>query len=578
MQKEGLCPRICSTVFMHRRHFFKTLALSTPAILWSNGPLRAAGSMQPAPGQSLAADLVIAGGGTGGCAAALSAARHGLRVVLTEETDWIGGQFTSQVVPPDEHRWIETHGATRTYRQLRDGIRDYYRRNYPLSEAAQGEGHLNPGGGSVSRICHEPRVSLAVLYEMLAPHIAAGRVQILLNHRIIAADVDGDRIRSLLAQDLYNGDQRSLEAPWFIDATELGDVLPLAGVEFVTGAEGRDETGELHAAEEPQPENMQAVTWCFPMEYVDGENFVGGAPGDYSFWRNYIPKLTPPWPGKLLSWTYSNPRTLEPSTWEFNPAKDAGGWWVYRRIAYQKNFQEGSYDGSITLVNWPQNDYFLGHFLGSEEERQKHFNGARQLSLSLFHWMQTEAPRPDGGAGWPGLRLRPELTGTADGLAKYPYIREARRIRAEFTVLEQHVGSAARREATGKSGADLKAESFDDTIGIGAYSIDLHPTTGGDNYIDVAALPFQIPLGALIPQRMENLLAAAKNIGTTHITNGCYRLHPVEWNLGEAAGALVAYCRQEKTTPRHARNSDKHLSALQSMLEKQGVELAWPKG
>ncbi|MGG2474547.1 FAD-dependent oxidoreductase, partial [Rhizobium sp. BR5] len=33
-----------------------------------------------------------------------------------------------------------------------------------------------------------------------------------------------------------------------------------------------------------------------------------------------------------------------------------------------------------------------------------------------------------------------------------------------------------------------------------------------------------------------------KNIGTTHITNGCYRLHPVEWNIGEVAGMLAAYC------------------------------------
>ena len=51
-------------------------------------------------------------------------------------------------------------------------------------------------------------------------------------------------------------------------------------------------------------------------------------------------------------------------------------------------------------------------------------------------------------------------------------------------------------------------------------------------------IPFEIPLGALLPERVENLLPACKNIGTTHITNGCYRLHPVEWNIGEAAGAL----------------------------------------
>ena len=42
---------------------------------------------------------------------------------MSEPTDWIGGQLTSQAVPPDEHPWIETHVCTATYRGLRDGIR-----------------------------------------------------------------------------------------------------------------------------------------------------------------------------------------------------------------------------------------------------------------------------------------------------------------------------------------------------------------------------------------------------------------------------------------------------------------------
>ena len=70
------------------------------------------------------ADVLVVGGGTGGCAAAWAAARSGLSVILTEETDWIGGQFTSQGVPPDEHGWIENFGCTRTYRQLRNAIRE----------------------------------------------------------------------------------------------------------------------------------------------------------------------------------------------------------------------------------------------------------------------------------------------------------------------------------------------------------------------------------------------------------------------------------------------------------------------
>src|SRR6185369_8467044 len=67
--------------------------------------------------RELDCDVAVIGGGVGGCAAALAAARNGLRVIMTEETDWVGGQVTSQAVPPDEHAWIESFGATRSYRE-----------------------------------------------------------------------------------------------------------------------------------------------------------------------------------------------------------------------------------------------------------------------------------------------------------------------------------------------------------------------------------------------------------------------------------------------------------------------------
>ncbi|MBL8186966.1 MAG: FAD-dependent oxidoreductase, partial [Acidobacteria bacterium] len=93
----------------------------------------------------------------------------------------------------------------------------------------------------------------------------------------------------------------------------------------------------------------------------------------------------------------------------------------------------------------------------------------------------------------------------------------------------------------------------------------------------VSSLPFQIPLGALIPKRVENLIPACKNIGTTHITNGCYRLHPVEWNIGEAAGALAAQAIERKQSPRSIRNTPKLLAEFQARLQQAGVEIAWPK-
>jgi len=532
--------------------------------------------------QGQRADLVIAGAGLGGCAAAWTALRSGLRVILTEETDWIGGQLTQQGVPPDEHRWIEAFGGTRGYRDLRAQIRDYYRRHYPLTEAARARWNLNPGDGSVSRLCHEPRVALAVLNDRLAPYLSGGRLTLLLRHRVTAADTDGDRVRALRVRSLETGHEHGIEAPWFIDATELGDLLPITGTEFVTGAESRAETGEWHAAAEANPANQQAFTVCMALDYIPGENHTLDRPADYAFWRDYVPRLTPPWPGRLLDLAYTHPPSGEPRTLGFNPEGSTPGapvnLWTYRRIASRANFQPGAYAGDISLINWPQNDYLLGNLVGVDQaEADQHIARGKQLSLSLLYWLQTEAPRPDGGTGWPGLRLRPDILGTEDGLAKYPYVREARRIRALFTVTEEQVGLAQRMDVTGLSETEVAAESFPDSVGVGSYPIDLHPTSTGDNYIDFPALPFQIPLGALLPVRVENLLPAAKNLGTTHVTNGCYRLHPVEWNIGEAAGALVAFAQQRKVRPREVREKGALLAEFQNQLRALGVETHWPK-
>ena len=250
------------------------------------------------------ADCVIIGGGVGGCAAALAAARTGCRAILTEETDWIGGQLTQQAVPPDEHSWIEQFGCSRAYREYRNRIRAYYRTHYPLTGAAARLAELDPGNCSVSRICHEPRVGLAVLEAMLAPHVSSGAVTVLRDHQAISASTDGDRVESVRVRDSRTGLESDLTAAFFIDATELGDLLPLTGAEYVTGAESGKQTGELHAAPEPRPGNMQAITWCFVIDHVDGADHTIEKPAEYDFWRNYVPEMSPPWPGKQLDWAW----------------------------------------------------------------------------------------------------------------------------------------------------------------------------------------------------------------------------------------------------------------------------------
>jgi FAD dependent oxidoreductase len=541
---------------MQRRHFLQQ-ALCLAAI---STHLSAA---------EMDADVAVIGGGVGGCAAALAALRNGMRVLLTEETDWIGGQLTSQAVPPDEHPWIERFGCTKSYRDYRNAVRQYYRDHYPLTQVAWDRAELNPGNGSVSRLAHEPRVSLAVLEAMLAPFVTSGRLTLLLLHRPEGASVSGDRVTGVTVHDLQHNRYRSITAKYFLDATEIGELLPLTKTEFVTGAESQAQTGEPHAASTEQPANNQSRTFCFAVDYLEGQDHTIERPRSYAQWRDYIPQLTPPWTGPLLSWTMCEPKTLKPREVFFDPnppekpRQKGMNLWTYRRILDRANFTEGQYPSDVSLVNWPQNDFWLSDLLTATLlQRHNHLQQAKQLSLSLLYWMQTEAPRPDGKQGWKGLRLRKDVTGTEDGLAKAAYIRESRRIQAEFTILEQYVAKTP--------------ANFADSVGVGCYRIDLHPSATGVNYIDIGCFPFQIPLGALIPKRVENLLPACKNLGTTHITNGCYRLHPVEWNIGEAAGALAAHAIQKNAMPRTIRNDKKLLADFQASLRAQGFELAWP--
>lgn len=531
---------------------------------------------QEPPIGGLRTEILIVGGGVGGCACALAACEADLNVILTEDSDWLGGQFTTQATPPDEHGWIEQFGCTNTYRLFREKVRTYYRNNYPLTEASFNNPILNPGNGWVSPLCAEPKVFLAVLEEMLEKYVSDGKLTVLKNHLPIKAErgtpsrvSNQVSVQSVTLKNLFTNETLEIFANYFIDATELGDLLPMTGTEFVTGSESKTETGEPSSKIDAQPQNSQAFSMCFAMSYHEGEDHTIPKPNNYEFWRDFIPHLTPAWAGKLMSLTGLNPRTLQPVEYNFKPNNEPNkafaGLWTYRRILHKDVFEKGTFDSDITLVNYPQIDFLLGDLVNANyEEREKLIEQAKEQSLSFLFYLQTEM-------GFKGLKIRGDVVGTSDGLAKRPYIRESRRIKAEFTIKEQHVSAKCLPNQT-------YAEYFPDSVGIGFYRIDLHPSVGGDNYIDVESLPFQIPLGALISINTDNLLPVCKNIGTTHITNGCYRLHPIEWNIGESVGNLLAYCLKQNLTPRQVRNDAYLLADFQNFLIEKGIEVEWPAG
>ncbi len=497
-------------------------------------------------------DIVIVGGSLGGASAALAAARLGASVCLLEATSWLGGQYTAQgVSKPDENRYVETVGSTQSYRGFRHAVRAYYRNNYHLSAQGAGQPTFNPGG-DYPGFALEPRVGNAILNEALT---ALPGIDLRLNTQVTAVEVQGDTLVSLTAEDDAGNATRYL-ATLFLDATDLGDMLPLCGqegVDWVLGAESQAETGEPDAPATARPDWIQPITIPFALErrHVGEDNTIP-QPADYD-------QLKAEQEYTILD-GYINSM--------FVPGRDM---WSYRRFIAAANFADSAFPYDLTMINTGSNDYQGGTLpTGDPAEDAAVIARARLASLGYCYWLQTECPHDDNPAntGYPQLRLRADVFGTPDGTAVMPYIRESRRIKALKTIVEQ--------EIIADFNPGPRATLFPDSCGIGFYSMDVHGCARvGMDGVYKSTKPYQIPMSALIPARLTNLLASCKNLGVTHLTNGAYRLHPIEWNIGEAAGTLAAYCVAQNVAARDVAQTPDHLRAYQHALLEAGVPLFW---
>lgn len=505
-------------------------------------------------------DVVIAGGGMGGIACAMRAAESGLKVAITEETDWLGGQMTSQGVSAlDENRFIETSGGTRLYQELRMAIRSHYRQftNDDKAVLAPLEDRLNPGNCWVSRLSFEPSVALDKIADLLHAHVRSGKISIFLRTKVLDARLRGNRVSSLLAVNL-DRDQKFIElrCRFCIDATETGDLLPMLGVPYATGAESRAQTGEAHAPEFANPENVQDYTYPFVLELSTGDNTIAKPP----LYDEYEAA------GKFTFLGYKMFECAKKEG-EDGTTRDLLPFWTYRRLIDKEVFAGSKWQADLSMINWEAHDVRGENIIDqpATDVSQRLAKG-KALSLGFLYWLQTKAPRDDGGYGFPEFKRREDLLGTADGLSKYPYIRESRRVMALYTVKENDIAAA--------TNSGERAKFFCDSVGIGLYPIDIHghqdvPGAGQE------ASPFQIPLSSMVQRTVPNLLPACKNIGTTHVTNGAYRLHPVEWAIGEAAGVVAAFCIRHRTTPEQILKSKRRLRTIQRSLVEMGSPIFW---
>jgi hypothetical protein len=499
-------------------------------------------------------DVLVVGGSLGGVAAALRAGRAGARVILVEESGWLGGQISAQgVCTPDENRWIETTGGTASYLDFRERTREYYRTSYRLSDAGLSQLHLNVGSCWVSRLAVEPKAARDILASMLAD---LSNVEVRLHSRVVEVENRINTIHAVTVQSATGALARIL--PGFVlDATELGDLLPLAGAEHLVGAESRAETGEPDAPEQARQDWIQPFTIPFALELrPDGEDHTIAAPPDYA-------EL------KELQRYHILDGAMRGTFGEL-------GWWTYRRAIAAGNFDDPAFACDVAMINTGSNDFKGGVIPRGEPDLDSEtLAQARRASLGYVYWLQTECPREDDPSrrGYPELKLRADWFDTEDGLAPHPYIRESRRIRAVKTVVEQEIVAADSYGIVHQPGP--RATIFHDSVGIGHYWLDIHDGGTDEPSRFLETKPFQIPLGALIPVRITNLLPACKNLGVTHLANGAYRLHPIEWNVGESAGALAAFCSAEGLAPRAVLDDSRALRRFQRVLLEAGVPLYW---
>lgn len=518
-------------------------------------------------------DVVIVGASFGGVAAALAAAADPkVKVVLLEPTQWVGGQATSQGVT----RWdeaaqtlTETTGSPQSYRYLRHLIRAEY--NGKRSQAGTEQQYFNPGfarvGPPFGNEGHPFAADPGLTRQVLMTQLQDAGVDVKLGVTVTGASVQNSAIQSLSAgSDLYVGKV-------YIDATDVGDLLPLCNIPWVIGAEARSDTGESQAEGSAHPEWIQPITVPIAVQWQPpGEDHRIPQPDNYADIRQRqgFDRIKHGGDGDI--------------TVVYHPGQLSDTLFNYRQFIDPANFNDNR--APRTTLNVGSNDYLAAAIPSNPHSASADdavVAAARAVSIAYVYYLQNDVPRDDGnGTGYPNLMIDTAAFGTADGTAPAAYIRESRRLAKPFVrIVQQDIDAAVY--------PGPRAKNFVDSCGIGWYAADVHEgwyaTNGqqadaftpniGTPWHGIKTAPFQVPLGSLLTEGLSNFVAGCKNIGATHLTSGAYRVHPVEWAIGEAAGVFAAYCTTQNVAPADAWNNAGRVTAYQSRLLARGTPICW---
>src|ERR1700681_1414817 len=177
-------------------------------------------------------DVLVVGGGTAGCAAALAAARNGARVLLAERYGFLGGTATASMVGP----WMTFHSGDD---RIVGGIAQEIVERLVLRGGSPG--HIHDASDYVPTITpFDPEIHKALLFEMMRE----SGVALLLHAWFLDALVEHGRVAG--ARIATVGGIREYRAKCTIDATADAYVAASAGVPTQQGdARGRVQPASL---------------------------------------------------------------------------------------------------------------------------------------------------------------------------------------------------------------------------------------------------------------------------------------------------------------------------------------------
>ena len=574
----------------------------------------ALGAAATARAEALEADLLIVGGTESGWAAAIQAARMGVEsIVLVNDIEWLGGQFSAESVGAiDENRGVDRQVPFPRSGLFADLVGRIEQDNLRLY------GHKKPGNSWTARTEVRPAQAARLFREMIEPYVSSGRIRIIANYYPASAELaeDGKTLEVIRFRSTVPGEpELSVRAGQTIDASDWGDAIQAAGAEFEVGPDPRSRYGEPNAPVDLSaypPTDMNPITYTLVIaETGDGEPIP--RPRHFDDRRYFLTSSATEEDYGRLGWPFPPHRPFNPPWTPLTGKFYQGDRSVYsqRRLVDRYNLRIDHPD-VISLV-WTIQDYPLDVLprhvaqaldalepgasrkniaLMSRAQRKIVFEDAKQHSLGMLYHLQTTVHDrvKDKAHSFRRFELTDEFP-TDDRCPPKPYVRESIRLKAMYTMREQDARhferavAAATPEANESKGSQrdrFARRMYYDAVAGWQFPYDFHMTgrmflsedRGGPwaSYFKpgrswrTQSDRAVFPLRSLIPKRIDGLVGAQKNLGYSSIVSSAVRIHDQSIAIGQAAGALAAVSLEAGAQPRAVPHDLNLLSLVQKGL------------